>query len=88
MTSADRTALIRSIHASSLRYVMAVTGGGAGAIGRLLEVPGGSRTLIEARVPYAAAALSDLLHAPPESYCSSATARDPSRRPPGKNPID
>ena len=75
MASDERTALIKSIHASSLRFVVVVTGGGAGAIARLLEVPGGSRTLLEARVPYSAAALNDFLQAAPESYCTTSTAR-------------
>lgn len=55
--------------------VLAVTGGGASAIGRLLAVPGASRTVLEALVPYSAPSLDQLLGAVPEQYCSERTAR-------------
>ncbi|HYO25422.1 MAG TPA: hypothetical protein VEQ85_10800 [Lacipirellulaceae bacterium] len=72
MPSAD---VIRAIHASGCRAVLAVTGGGSGAISRLLEVPGASRTVLAAAVPYSAAALARWLGAKPEQSCSAATAR-------------
>ena len=50
--------LIEQIHASGRRVVLAITGGGSGAIGELLRVPGGSRTLVEAIVPYETTALA------------------------------
>ena len=55
--------------------VLAITGGGSRAIAELLEQPGGSRTLLEAVVPYSAAAMSDWLGAQPEHFCEPATAR-------------
>ena len=55
--------------------VVAVTGGGSQAIGQLLSVPGGSRTLLEAIVPYSAQSLAEFLHARPENFCSPRTAR-------------
>ncbi|HUT93847.1 MAG TPA: CinA family protein [Thermoguttaceae bacterium] len=67
--------LVQEIHAAPARLVMAVTGGGSGAIGQLLQVPGASRTLLEAVVPYSAAALADWLGGPPEQACSAETAR-------------
>ena len=67
--------LIRQIHAAAVRMVLAISGGGSRAIAELLAVPGASRTVLEAVVPYSAAALVELLHARPESYCSVATAR-------------
>ena len=67
--------LVAQIHAAPLRMVLAMTGGGSRAIADLLEVPGGSRTLLEAVVPYSAAALREWLGAPPEHYCSAQTAR-------------
>lgn len=67
--------LIRQIHASSRQVVLAITGGGSRAVAELLEVPGGSRTLLEAVVPYSAAALSQWLGAEPEHFCSAHTAR-------------
>lgn len=52
-----------------------MTGGGSLSIGRLLEVPGGSKSILEAIVPYSAAALIEFLAARPEQFCSEATAR-------------
>jgi nicotinamide mononucleotide (NMN) deamidase PncC len=66
---------IRQIHAAGSQFVLLVTGGGSGAIARLLQVPGASRAILEAAVPYAPAALNDWLGATPEQYCSAATAR-------------
>lgn len=68
-------ALAALIHASDLRLVLAITGGGSRAIADLLEVPGGSQTLLEAVVPYSAASMRHWLHAAPEHYCSNRTAR-------------
>jgi nicotinamide mononucleotide (NMN) deamidase PncC len=55
--------LIRQIHAAAVRMVLAISGGGSSAIGELLAVPGASRTVLEAVVPYSAAALVYVLHA-------------------------
>ena len=46
--------LVQQIHDSPTRIVLAASGGGSRAIADLLEVPGGSRTLLEAIVPYSA----------------------------------
>lgn len=67
--------LITAIHSSGKQAVIAITGGGSAAVGRLLEVPGGSRSVIEAVVPYASSALTDLLGGKPDQYCSEPTAR-------------
>ena len=45
------------------------------AIAALLAIPGASRFLLEARVPYGTAALDEFLGARPEQYCSDRTAR-------------
>ncbi|HTQ40260.1 MAG TPA: hypothetical protein VMJ32_14640 [Pirellulales bacterium] len=66
---------VRRIHAGPGQLVLAVTGGGSRAIGDLLSVPGGSRTVLEAVVPYSVASLVEFLHARPESFCSARTAR-------------
>jgi hypothetical protein len=66
--------LIERIHATPQRAVIVVTGGGASAIAELLAVPGGSRTLLEAVVPYSEAALSACLHRKPEQFCVEETA--------------
>ena len=44
--------LIESIHNSSGQLVIAVAGGGTGAIAALARAPGASRTLLQAVVPY------------------------------------
>jgi nicotinamide mononucleotide (NMN) deamidase PncC len=67
--------LIEQIHASGRQFVMAVTGGGSGAISGLLEVPGASASVLEAIVPYAASAMADWLGGTPDHYCSERTAR-------------
>lgn len=66
--------LISTVHASGRKAALAITGGGSGAISELLRVPGGSRLLIEAQVPYDALALTAFLGFAPEQACSSDTA--------------
>src|SRR5438045_1351600 len=66
--------LISALHASGRKAALAITGGGSGAIGELLRVPGGSRLLIEAQVPYDALALAAFLGFAPAQACSSDTA--------------
>jgi nicotinic acid mononucleotide adenylyltransferase len=66
--------LISTLHASGRKAALAITGGGSGAVGELLRVPGGSRLLIEAQVPYDALALATFLGFAPAQACSSDTA--------------
>ena len=66
--------LISALHASGRKAALAITGGGSGAIGELLRVPGGSRLLIEAQVPYDEQALAAFLGFAPAQACSSDTA--------------
>jgi len=68
--------LIALLHQSPYRCVLAVTGGGASAIAWLLSVPGGSRTVLEASVPYAEDALMEYLGRSPASFCSVAASQD------------
>jgi len=70
----DWTRLIAETQASGRQVVLAITGGGSGAIGDLLRVPGGSRLLLEALVPYDGRALAEFLGAPPERASSAETA--------------
>ncbi len=70
----DLRQLIERIHDAPLRAVIVVTGGGVAAISDLLSVPGGSRTLIEAVVPYSEAALTSWLGRRPEHFCTEETA--------------
>ncbi|MGA2064770.1 MAG: CinA family protein [Thermoguttaceae bacterium] len=66
---------VQLIHDAPGQIVLVVTGGGSRAIADLLEVPGGSRTLLEAVVPYCEASLVSWLGGRPEQFCSAATAR-------------
>jgi hypothetical protein len=66
--------LIVALHASGRKAALAITGGGSGAVGELLRVPGGSRLLIEAQVPYDAQALASFLGFAPAHACSADTA--------------
>jgi hypothetical protein len=66
--------LISALHASGRKVALAITGGGSGAIGDLLRVPGGSRLLIEAQVPYDASALATFLGFAPAQASSADTA--------------
>jgi len=66
--------LISASHASGRKAALAITGGGSGAIGELLRVPGGSRLLIEAQVPYDEGALAMYLGIAPAQACSADTA--------------
>jgi hypothetical protein len=66
--------LISALHASGRKAALAITGGGSGAVGELLRVPGGSRLLIEAQVPYDALALATFLGFAPDQACSADTA--------------
>ncbi len=71
---------ISAIHRAGFRCVVAVAGGGAGALGWLLSVPGGSRSILEAVVPYDQRSLADFLGHHPSSFCSFDTARALARR--------
>ncbi len=67
--------LVQQVHDSPTQLVMAITGGGSRAVADLLEVPGGSRTLLEAIIPYSAPAMVELLGGMPDEFCSAAAAR-------------
>jgi hypothetical protein len=66
--------LISALHASGRKAALAITGGGSGAVGALLRVPGGSRLLIDAQIPYDALALAAFLGFAPAQACSADTA--------------
>ena len=73
-SDAEWQQLISALHASGRKAALAITGGGSGAVGQLLRVPGGSRLLIEAQIPYDALALAAFLGSAPAQACSSNTA--------------
>src|SRR5437764_3222995 len=66
--------LISTLHGSGRKAALAITGGGSGAVGELLRVPGGSRLLIEAQIPYDEMALAAFLGFAPAQACSAETA--------------
>src|SRR5215469_1034756 len=66
--------LISALHGSGRKAALAITGGGSGAVGELLRIPGGSRLLIEAQVPYDEQALAAFLGFAPAQASSADTA--------------
>ncbi|HUB15006.1 MAG TPA: hypothetical protein VMB34_23870 [Acetobacteraceae bacterium] len=66
--------LISALHASGRKAALAITGGGSGAIGELLRVPGGSRLLVEAQVPYDEQALATYIGFAPAQASNTDTA--------------
>lgn len=68
--------LVKQIHASPYKAVIAITGGGTEAIGELLRHGEGSNTLIEAVVPYDQKAFDAFVRGKPDKYCSPGAARD------------
>jgi hypothetical protein len=74
LSDAEWRQLISTVQGSGPKAALAITGGGSGAIGELLRVPGGSRLLIEAQVPYDERALEALLGFEPAQASSADTA--------------
>ena len=68
--------LVEAVHASPTRVVIAVAGAGSQALAWLLAVPGASRTLLEAVVPYERQALIGFLGHEPEQFVSTQTATE------------
>jgi cytidyltransferase-like protein len=71
-----RVELVRSLHQSPTQIVAAMSGGGTLALADLLTVPGGSRTLIDATVPYSPESISQYIGRVPDQFCCSRTARN------------
>ena len=67
--------LVRQIHDSPVRIVLAVSGGGTRSVSALAEVAGASRTLLEAVVPYSSAAMIQWLGGRPDQFCAPSTTR-------------
>ena len=67
--------LVRQIHDSPVKIVLAVSGGGTRAISALAEMAGASRTLLEAVVPYSSAAMAQWLGGRPDQFCAPSTTR-------------
>ena len=72
---AERLNLIRLIHKSPFKVVLATAGAGTQALSDLLSVAGASNTLLEARVPYAKEAFIDFVGNEPKKFVSPIAAR-------------
>ncbi len=66
---------IQEIHDTETLAVLAVTGGGSEAISELLRHGNGSKTLLEAVVPYDQGAFERFLGGKPDKFCSELAAR-------------
>jgi len=73
--SSSAEQLVDQIHASPGRFVLALAGGGSRALAALLEIPGSSRSVLEAVIPYSEEAMVAFLGGRVEGLCSSQTAR-------------
>ncbi|MCA9922558.1 MAG: hypothetical protein KC419_19345 [Anaerolineales bacterium] len=67
--------LVQTIHDHSAKLIMVTAGAGTQALSDLLGVPGASRTLLEALVPYSEAAFDDFLGQTPPKYVDANTAK-------------
>ena len=74
MWSQHWSELIAAIHQQSRPTVLVTTGGGASAIAELLAVPGASRTVLDAHIPYSSEALIEWLGRRPDQFCDERTA--------------
>lgn len=72
----DSRDFILGIHQSKHKAVLAITGGGAGAISELLRYGQGSNTVLEAIVPYDPKSFDAFVKGCPDKYCSPGAARD------------
>ena len=72
--------LIERIHASPTMAAITVAGAGSAAVRWLLGVPGASRTVLEALMPYSSASLTELLGHQPDQAVSARTATQMARR--------
>jgi hypothetical protein len=67
---------VLKIHQSGKKIVLAITGGGAEAIGELLKYGHGSNTLLEAVVPYNQKSFNLFINGEPDKYCNTAAAKN------------
>ena len=75
MTDCDIPRLVGSIHDADGRACLVVTGGGISAVGALFAMPGASRTVIDAQIPYARSALDAYLGTAVVHHVSGEEAR-------------
>ena len=72
----DTQSMVERLHDCPTMAVVVAAGAGSRAINWMLEVPGASRTVLEALVPYASASLIEFLGTRPEQLTSRQTAED------------
>lgn len=65
---------VQKIHDATPRIALVTAGAGTEALSNLLVVPGATRTMLEAIVPYSKAAMDEYLGTPPQKYVTSKTA--------------
>ena len=70
-----QTKIVEELHHAPGHWVLAVTGGGSSAISSILAVPGASKTLVEAIVPYDTNSLHHYLGGAVDQACSAQTAQ-------------
>ena len=70
-TGEEVTGLVTAIHDSGTRICLVVTGAGTRALAWLFGVPGASRTMLDAQVPYSVAALDDYAGGAAEQHVSA-----------------
>ena len=63
------------LHDTPWQGVFYLAGGGTALVSELLTTPGASRTVLDVRIPYAGAAMAELLGGVPDQACSETTAR-------------
>ena len=68
--------MVERLHGCPTMAVVVAAGAGSRAINWMLEVPGASRTILEALLPYASASLIEFLGSQPEQSASRQTAMD------------
>ena len=73
--------LVQQIHATPHKAVVVVAGSGTQGLAWLMEVPGASRTLLEALVPYGRRSMVQFLGEEPNQYVSVPTAQAMARAP-------
>ena len=72
----DTQRMVERLHGCPTMAVVVAAGAGSRAINWMLEVPGASRTVLEAMVPYASTSLIEFLGFQPEQLASRQTAVD------------
>ena len=65
---------IQQIHSSPFKLVFVVSGGGTTALSSMLNIPGASKTVLAAHIPYAQKAMEKYLGKQPPLYCSLDTS--------------